>query len=109
MVVNTGNGNSRRIMDNTYAYDKVDNILSLTNNAPVPSSNLMGGSGQYSYAYDDLYRLTTAGGQYKAPHEQDRYSMTMEYNTVGSLTRKTQTNDKSPNGKQVDPAEEDDV
>jgi len=98
MVVNTGNGNSRRIMDNTYTYDKVDNILSLTNNAPVPSSNLMGGSAQYSYGYDDLYRLTTASGLYKAPHEQDRYSMTMEYNTVGSLTRKTQTNDKSPNG-----------
>src|SRR5258708_24209921 len=97
-VVNTGNGNSRRIMDNTYTYDKVDNILSLTNNAPVPSSNLMGGSAQYSYGYDDLYRLTTASGLYKAPHEQDRYSMTMEYNTVGSLTRKTQTNDKSPNG-----------
>ncbi len=93
MVATTGQG--RRIMDNVYAYDKVDNILSLTNNAPVPSSNLMGGSSQYSYTYDDLYRLTTASGNYKGPKEQDRYSMTMEYNSVGGITRKTQTSDKT--------------
>jgi RHS repeat-associated protein len=91
-------GNGRRIMDNTYAYDKVDNILSLANNAPVPSSNLMGGPAQYTCSYDDLYRLTTAAGSFKGPHEEDRYSLAMEYNTVGSVTRKTQTNDKSPNG-----------
>jgi RHS repeat-associated protein len=94
----TTTGNGRRIIDNTYTYDRVDNILSLTNNAPVPGNNLMGGSSQYSYAYDDLYRLTTAAGAFKGPHEQDRYSLTMEYNTVGSILRKTQTNDKSPNG-----------
>jgi len=98
LVVTTGNGNGRRIMDNVYAYDKVNNILTLTNNAPVPASNLMGGSGQYSFSYDDLYRLTTAAGAYKGPHEQDRYSLAMEYNSVGSITRKTQTNDKNPNG-----------
>jgi RHS repeat-associated protein len=98
MQVTMSNGNGRRIMDNTYAYDKVDNILSLTNNAPVPSSNLMGGSATYIYGYDDLYRLTTAAGSFKGPKEQDRYSLTMEYNTVGSVMRKTQTNDKSPNG-----------
>ncbi|HLZ88435.1 MAG TPA: RHS repeat-associated core domain-containing protein, partial [Puia sp.] len=91
-------GNGRRVMDNTYSYDKVDNILGISNNAPVPGSNLMGGSSQYSYAYDDLYRLTTAAGSFKGPHEQDRYGMAMEYNTVGGITRKTQTNDKSPNG-----------
>jgi len=98
MVVSAGNGASRRIMDNDYVYDKMDNVLSLTNNAPVPSSNLMGGSSQYGYTYDDLYRLTTASGSFKGPNEQDRYSMSLEYNTVGSITRKTQTNDKSPNG-----------
>jgi RHS repeat-associated protein len=93
MLATTGNG--RRIMDNSYVYDKESNILSLTNNAPVPSSNLMGGSSQYSYTYDDLYRLTTANGMYKGPNEQDRYSMTMEYNTVGGITRKAQTSDKT--------------
>ncbi|GGB25045.1 SpvB/TcaC N-terminal domain-containing protein [Puia dinghuensis] len=96
LVATTGNG--RRMMDNTYGYDKMDNVLSLVNNAPVPASNLMGGAAEYSYTYDDLYRLTTAAGSFKGPHEADRYSLTMEYNTVGSITRKTQTNDKSPNG-----------
>jgi RHS repeat-associated protein len=91
-------GKGRPIMNNSYAYDKVNNILSLTNSAPVPSSNLMGGSSQYSYAYDDLYRLTTASGSFKGPHEEERYSMAMEYNTVGGITRKTQTHDKNPNG-----------
>ncbi|MBO9202430.1 MULTISPECIES: SpvB/TcaC N-terminal domain-containing protein [Niastella] len=91
-------GNGRRIMDNTYAYDRMDNILSLTNNAPVPSSNQMGGSSQYSYGYDDLYRLTTTSGEYKSRNEQDRFSLTMEYNSVGGITHKVQTSDKSPNG-----------
>lgn len=91
-------GNGRRIMDNTYAYDRTMDVLSLTNNASVPSSNLMGGSSQYTYTYDDLYRLTAAAGSFKGPHEQDRYGLTMEYNTVGSITRKTQTDDKSTSG-----------
>lgn len=94
MLVTAGNG--RRIMDNVYSYDKVDNILSLVNNAPVPGSNLMGGSSEYNYGYDDLYRLTTADGHYKSLNEQDRFNLTMKYNTVGSITRKTQTTDKSP-------------
>jgi RHS repeat-associated protein len=90
------NGKGRRIMDNVYTYDKVSNILNITNNAPVPSSNLMGGSSEYNYTYDDLYRLTNASGYYKGPNEQDRFNVTMEYNTVGSITRKSQTSDKSP-------------
>lgn len=96
LLVTVGNG--RRIMDDTYTYDKMDNILSLTNNAPVPGSNQMGGSSQYSFGYDDLYRLTTASGEYKSRNEQDRYGLAMEYNSVGSITRKLQTSDKSNNG-----------
>src|SRR5258708_39822185 len=91
LLVTAGNG--RRIMDDTYAYDKTTDVLSLTNKASVPSSNQMSGSSQYSYAYDDLYRLTTTAGSCAGPHEQDRYSLAMEYNSVGSITRKTQTND----------------
>jgi RHS repeat-associated protein len=94
LLVTTGNG--RRIMDNVYTYDKLNNMLSVTNNAPVPANNQMGGATQYSYTYDDLYRLTTASGYYKGPNEQDRFNVNMEYNTVGSITRKTQTSDKSP-------------
>jgi len=93
LTATTGKG--RRIMDNVYSYDKVNNILGITNSAPVPSSNLMGGSSQYAYSYDDLYRLTTASGFYKGPHEQQRYGVAMEYNSAGSITHKTQTHDKS--------------
>ena len=73
----------------------MSNILNITNNAPVPSNNQMGGSSEYNYAYDDLYRLTDASGNYKGPNEQDRFGLTMQYNTVGSITRKIQTSDKT--------------
>lgn len=93
MVATTGKG--RRMMDNIYGYDKLDNILSLTNNAPVPASNLMGGSAQYAYTYDDQYRLVTASGSFQGANEQDRYSMNFQYNSVGGILRKTQTHDKA--------------
>ena len=93
LVATTGKG--RRMIDDSYTYDRTSNLLGLTNSAPVPASNLMGGSASYTYAYDDLYRLTTANGSFQGPKEQDRYSLAMQYNTVGSITRKTQTNDKA--------------
>ena len=45
MVAKTANG--RAMMDNVYGYDKVNNIKSLINNAPVPTSSLMGGSSEF--------------------------------------------------------------
>ena len=51
---------NRKMMDNVYTYDKVSNILNLKNNAPIPTSNLMGSQTDYSFVYDDLYRLTSA-------------------------------------------------
>lgn len=81
-------------MDNVYRYDKVNNILSLENKAPVPSSNLMGGSSTYSYDYDDLYRLTTAEGSYKEANESHTYTLSMSYNSVGGITQKTQVHKK---------------
>jgi hypothetical protein len=40
----------------------------------------MGGSSEYSYEYDDLYRLTEAKGHYTGPNEQHRYTLQMRYN-----------------------------
>jgi len=88
----------RSFMDNEYTYDKVNNILSLKNSAPVPSSNLMGGSSEYSYEYDDLYRLTEAKGHYTGPNEQHRYTLQMRYNSVGSILEKTQLHQRSSSG-----------
>ncbi len=88
----------RTFMDNEYTYDKVDNILSLKNSAPVPSPNLMGGSSEYSYEYDDLYRLIGAEGHYRGSNEQHRYQLQMRYNSVGSILEKTQLHQRSSSG-----------
>jgi hypothetical protein len=78
MVAKTNVG--RIMMDNVYGYDKVNNILRLKNNAPIPSSNLMGGSSEYTYSCDDLYRLTNAAGTFKGSNESHKYSLEMSYN-----------------------------
>lgn len=80
----------RLFIDNTYTYDKVNNILSMENNAPVPASNLMGGASEYTYEYDDLYRLTSASGSYKGSNDNHTYALAMDYNSVGGITKKTQ-------------------
>ncbi|MBW3545975.1 MAG: hypothetical protein KY428_10325, partial [Bacteroidetes bacterium] len=96
MVAKTANG--RAMMDNIYEYDKVNNILSLKNVAPIPTSNLMGGASEYHYQYDDLYRLTEAQGSFKGSSQEHRYSLSMQYNTVGGIENKTQTHDRKGNG-----------
>jgi RHS repeat-associated protein len=80
----------RVFMDNDYAYDKVNNILNLKNNAPLPTANLMGGASEYSYQYDDLYRLVSAQGTYKAANDEHTYTLNMSYNSVGGITQKNQ-------------------
>lgn len=98
---------NRKMMDNVYTYDKVNNILNLKNNAEIPASNLMGGSAQYDYQYDDLYRLTTAAGNHKGSNHENRYTLAMTYNSVHSIVKKEQvhqfkgydTNDWSPRNK----------
>ena len=45
------------IMDNTYAYDAVSNVLSVANGASLPQSGKAGGQMSHQYTYDALYRL----------------------------------------------------
>jgi RHS repeat-associated protein len=96
MVAKTAAG--RAMMDNVYGYDKVNNILSLKNNAPVLGSSQMGGSSSYSYTYDDLYRLTEASGSYKGSNEEHRYTLNMSYNSVGGILSKVQTHERKGGG-----------
>ncbi len=84
----------RFMMDNSYAYDKVSNILSIVNNAPKPPSNLMGGSVSYQNTYDDLYRLTHTDGIFSGSNHQFRFSLDMKYNTVSSILSKKQVHEK---------------
>jgi RHS repeat-associated protein len=84
-------GTQRLFMDNVYTYDNINNVSSLKNNAPIPSPNLMGGTSEYTYNYDDLYRLTTATGSYKSANDEHTYNLAMAYNSVGGITNKTQS------------------
>ncbi|MBT1697424.1 hypothetical protein KK083_11090 [Fulvivirgaceae bacterium PWU4] len=84
----------RLFMDNSYSYDKMNNILGLKNSAPVPSPNLMGGAGEYSYEYDELYRLTKATGSFKGSNDVHTYTLSMAYNSVGGITHKTQNHQR---------------
>lgn len=88
---------NRLFMDNQYEYDKVNNILSLRNTAPVPAANLMGGSSKYEYEYDDLYRLTSANGSFEGPNDMHNYELSMSYNSVGSILTKNQKHNRKGN------------
>ncbi len=81
---------ARAMMDNTYKYDKVTNILSIKNNAPLPELNQLGGAAEYKFEYDDLYRLTKAQGTWKNKITTQRYGLEMEYNKLHDITKKQQ-------------------
>jgi RHS repeat-associated protein len=81
----------RIFMDNEYGYDKVNNILSFKNKAPIPSANLMGGTSEYIFEYDDLYRLTSAQGSFRGTNDEHTYSLAMQYNSVGGIIQKNQS------------------
>lgn len=87
----------RAFIDNEYTYDKINNILDLKNSAPVPSPNLMGGPSEYKYSYDDLYRLTSANGNYKGGNDEEAYTLAMSYNSVGGILTKNQNHTKHGN------------
>ncbi len=61
------------VFDSGYTYDKVGNILSITDNLLTKTQ---------SFGYDDLDRLTTA-------QETGGYNHAYEYNAIGNLTKLT--------------------
>jgi hypothetical protein len=79
--------------DLTYNYDSVGNILGQANRAKVTSPSQMGGATKYEYVYDDLYRLIHANGTFDHPHEQQRYTLDMEYDSVHNIVSKVQYHD----------------
>ena len=87
----------RLFMDNTYTYDKVNNVLTLENKAPIPSANLMGGASQYSFEYDDLHRLVGAQGNFQGANDAHTYTMALSYNTVGGIIQKSQHHERKGN------------
>lgn len=79
----------QQIIDNKYSYDKVDNVLSVSNNAPVGTG--MGGQMTHNYSYDGLYRLASAAGTYTAANSKSaQYILTMGYDNMHRITTKRQ-------------------
>lgn len=77
--------------DINYTYDNAGNVTSLTNNVPLPHGKPIGGPSTQVYGYDDLYRLTSANGQYvNKDNKLDRYSLTLGYDSIHNTVSKSQ-------------------
>jgi YD repeat-containing protein len=83
----------------TYKYDPVGNITNLTNNVAIPPPNTFGGPTSQTFGYDDLYRLTTATGNFKSsPSKLRDYTLAMQYDNIHNITNKTQTDTLASSG-----------
>lgn len=91
---------NRAFQQNVYQYDVVSNVLEINNNAPFTTAGLLGGGTNYSYSYDDLYRLTSASGNWRGMNsagqeERQRYTVSMAYDNMHNVTRKDQKHERS--------------
>jgi RHS repeat-associated protein len=78
------------MMNNSYSYDAVDNILSLTN-ASSANVNNIGGSMTNTYVYDSLYRLDSSVGTSELTADVYDYQLKMNYSLSGKIVSKTQS------------------
>jgi RHS repeat-associated protein len=75
----------------SYHYDNVGNITQIHNEVPVPHGKPVGGPSTQTFGYDDLYRLTSASGDYRdKDNKLDRYSLSLGYDSIGNTTSKNQ-------------------
>lgn len=89
-----------RFQNLAYRYDNVGNILGIANNSLYPEhqpgiGEEVGGPVSQTFAYDDLYRLKEANGEYR--HEADelqRYRLSMAYDTIHNITSKEQLHEE---------------
>ena len=85
-----------------YSYDLVGNITALSNQVPIPVPSAMGGPVDQTFAYDGLYRLTQATGQWRFSNKHQDYALSLAYDTIHNLTRKTQSDSvTTPGGSTV--------
>ncbi|PZR25401.1 MAG: hypothetical protein DI535_18185 [Citrobacter freundii] len=87
----------RAIMDNHYRYDAVSNILGITNNVEA-SPGRLGGFADHNYQYDNLYRLTGAQGLYRGATDSSAYGLTMKYDNLYNIVRKSMFRSQSQAG-----------
>jgi len=85
-----GTNTPRMFMNNKYQYDKVSNVLNVTNSAAGLTAK-MGGMMSHNYAYDNLYQLTSANGVYTgADQKTANYNLEMKYDDLHNIVSKTQ-------------------
>ena len=85
-----GTNTPRMFMNNKYQYDKVSNVLNVTNSA-AGVANKMGGIMAHNYSYDNLYQLTSANGVYTgADQKTANYNLEMKYDNLQNIVSKTQ-------------------
>ena len=90
-----------RFHDLAFVYDAVGNLTSLENRALPPGTfpgpglgNAIGGPWLKTYAYDDLYRLTSSTGRHTTtPDAANTYTFSQTYDTIHNITRKNQRNE----------------
>ena len=87
-AMQSATSSGRKMMDNRYVYDKVGNILSLTNRAPQATGEQKGGPSVYQYTYDKFYRLTAATGSYTGRKDQHSYQLQMRYGKTYQILHK---------------------
>jgi len=88
--------NNQVLMNNTYTYDVMNNILGITNSAAATGN--IGGATSHLYSYDDLYQLIQASGKFIGKSDTSNYTLAMQYDIMGKIVQKTQTHNK--NGKE---------
>ncbi|MFT3932827.1 MAG: RHS repeat-associated core domain-containing protein [Chitinophagaceae bacterium] len=76
------------MMDNSYKYDPVSNILNITNKATADTSQL-GGSIKQDYDYDKLYRLVNAKGIYRGKNDSASYNLSLTYDNLYNISSKS--------------------
>ncbi|MGQ0837718.1 SpvB/TcaC N-terminal domain-containing protein [Actinokineospora sp.] len=75
----------------SYTYDNVGNITRLRNDIALPHGKPIGGPSTQTYTYDDIYRLTSAAGEYRnKDNKLDRYQLDLAYDTIHNTTVKNQ-------------------
>ncbi|WP_396156858.1 SpvB/TcaC N-terminal domain-containing protein [Flavobacterium sp.] len=102
--LNVKTSDSNDLFNNKYQYDKVGNVLGLSNNAGVTANNMAGGY-KHAFEYDNFNRLVKAEGIFDGSIDQiasgndanAKYFLKMSYNKTHGIENKTQGHSKNGN------------
>lgn len=82
----------KSMMDNTYRYDPMNNLLNLESNNAGQS---IGGTVRHQYQYDELYRVANATGAWDGQDQNASYNLAMTYDNLYNIVQKVQTHEHS--------------